>query len=292
MGISRGLLYSVSAHALVFAVGYYGMPQLRRQMPVVDVPIVVDVIQLDEKTNIPSGKQETKSETKPVTEDKPAPSPPPTPVKAEEPPPEATPEPIPEPEKKVVTQPKPKVKAKPKLKPKPKPPPGLAKVRPRHKPKPPNAFTSVLKTVEELTRKLTSNRDKPKKEKKKDDAFSQIASRLDGPVASSISSQNVTISEIDMLRRQIAKCWNIPAGAKDAQDINIEIEVKMNPDGTVRQARVVDQGRMRSDSFFRSSAEAALRAVYNPRCQPFKLSRDKYTQWKTMALNFNPKEMF
>ncbi|MEE8394364.1 MAG: cell envelope integrity protein TolA, partial [Rhodospirillales bacterium] len=87
-------------------------------------------------------------------------------------------------------------------------------------------------------------------------------------------------------------CWNLPAGAKDAQNLDIEIKVQMNPDGTVRQAEVVDLDTMLSDPFFRSAAEAALRAVYNPRCQPFRLSRDKYAQWRTMTLNFNPKEMF
>ena len=32
----------------------------------------------------------------------------------------------------------------------------------------------------------------------------------------------MTISEIDFLRQQIGRCWNIPAGAKDAK--------KMMPD--------------------------------------------------------------
>ena len=102
----------------------------------------------------------------------------------------------------------------------------------------------------------------------------------------------VTMSEIDYLRRQIGLCWSLPAGAKDAENLVIEIRVAMNADGTVNSARIVDQGRMTVDPFFRSAAESALRAVLNRRCQPFKLPPEKYDIWKLMILSFNPKEMF
>jgi len=59
----------------------------------------------------------------------------------------------------------------------------------------------------------------------------------------------------------------------------------------VRDARIVDQGRMSTDSFFRAAAESAMRAVLNPRCNPLKLPREKYDVWKSFILNFNPKEM-
>ncbi|MBI3113435.1 MAG: cell envelope integrity protein TolA, partial [Rhodospirillales bacterium] len=83
-----------------------------------------------------------------------------------------------------------------------------------------------------------------------------------------------------------------PAGAKDAQDLNIEIRVVMNPDATVREARIQDQRRLQGDPFFRAAAESALRAVLNPRCNPLKLPPDKYQQWQTMTLNFDPRDMF
>jgi hypothetical protein len=49
---------------------------------------------------------------------------------------------------------------------------------------------------------------------------------------------------------------------------------------------------MKSDPFFRSAAESALRAVLNPRCNPLRLPPEKYEQWQTMTLNFDPREMF
>ena len=66
----------------------------------------------------------------------------------------------------------------------------------------------------------------------------------------------------------------------------------MNSDGTVRQARIIDQGRLESDPFFRAAAESALRAVLNPRCNPLKLPPEKFKQWQNMTLIFDPQKMF
>jgi len=49
---------------------------------------------------------------------------------------------------------------------------------------------------------------------------------------------------------------------------------------------------MRGDAFFRTAAEAARRAVLNPKCNKLKLPAEKFDQWQQMTLNFNPKEMF
>ena len=86
----------------------------------------------------------------------------------------------------------------------------------------------------------------------------------------------MTISEIDVLRQQIAGCWNIAAGARQAEALSVEIEMRMNPDATVRTARVVDGARMNSDPFFRAAAESALRALSHPDCIPLKLPVGKY----------------
>ncbi|MEE9250877.1 MAG: cell envelope integrity protein TolA, partial [Alphaproteobacteria bacterium] len=101
----------------------------------------------------------------------------------------------------------------------------------------------------------------------------------------------MTVSELDAIRRQIEACWIIPAGARDAENLVVDIQVIMNPNGTVRQASVVDRNRMAADSFFRAAAESALRAVLSPRCNPLKLPPKKYRQWQTFTLSFNPKDM-
>ena len=37
--------------------------------------------------------------------------------------------------------------------------------------------------------------------------------------------------------------------------------------------------------------DIALRAVLNPKCQPFKLPAKKFDRWKTMTLSFNPSDV-
>ena len=151
----------------------------------------------------------------------------------------------------------------------------------------------MLRTLEDLKKHQPAPREDKKAEKKTDFA-EEIAKALgSGSRRRSFdSTKPLTISEIDAVRRQIARCWNVPAGAKDAKDLVIDIRVEMNPDATVRLARIQDTTRLGSDPFFRAAAESALRAVLNPRCSPFKLPPDKFDHWKTMTLSFNPREMF
>ncbi len=290
----KGFTSSILFHTMVMVVGYFGLPELRRDLSMVEAPIMVEVVTVAETTNAPALKPKPKPKRRPPPEPPKAPPPPKLP-KAEAPPPPA---PEPEPEVAAVPpppeiKPKPKLKAKPQMKPKAKPrpqaPSRLIKARPKRKPKPPDAFASVLKTVKELQRQKPEPNEKSKNEKlfekQTAKALASLSRRYD-------TSRPLTISEIDLVRQQIAGCWNLPAGAKDAENLVIEIWVAMNPDGTVRQAKIQQQERMQSGSFFRAAAESALRAVLNKRCQPFKLPRQKYDRWKTMTLVFNPKEMF
>jgi hypothetical protein len=114
----------------------------------------------------------------------------------------------------------------------------------------------------------------------------------DGPVSGSpgIISDKLTISQEDALRRQIEQCWNIPAGAKDAQNMIVEVRVEVNPDKTVRSAEIVPNGQM-SDPFYRAAAESARRAILNPKCNPLMLPDGREESWKTMTLRFNPKDV-
>jgi hypothetical protein len=65
--------------------------------------------------------------------------------------------------------------------------------------------------------------------------------------------------------------------------------VQLDPDGTVRDARAADQGRMRSDDFYRAAAESAERAVR--RCSPLPIPRQKYDQFRDFTLVFDLREM-
>ena len=101
-------------------------------------------------------------------------------------------------------------------------------------------------------------------------------------------SDRLTVTEEDALRRQIEQCWNPPIGARNAQTLVVEVTINVNPDRTVQNADVVDKNRLNSDPYFRAAAEAALRALYNPRCSPLELPDGKFEQWKTIDFTFDP----
>jgi outer membrane biosynthesis protein TonB len=104
--------------------------------------------------------------------------------------------------------------------------------------------------------------------------------------------ERMTRLESDALRQQLAGCWNLPAGAKDAETTTVDIYMVINQDRTLQSAQIVDQSRYNSDSFYAAMADSALRAVRNPNCSPFDLPPDKYDAWKTMTVTFDPSQMF
>jgi len=117
-------------------------------------------------------------------------------------------------------------------------------------------------------------------------ASGTASSQPRAPLGSQLSA-----SEVDMVREQISRCWNVPAGARDAKDMVVELRVVVEPDGMVQQATIVDQGRLAGDPFFRAAAESARRAFFNPQCRPLRLPPDKYETWKDMVVDFSPKDL-
>jgi outer membrane biosynthesis protein TonB len=96
-------------------------------------------------------------------------------------------------------------------------------------------------------------------------------------------------NEMDALRARLRDCWNLPAGAADARDLNIEVHILLKPDGSLQaEPRVLNRS---TNPFFQIAAESALRAVRT--CAPFSfLPVAKYEAWKDIEINFDPQYMF
>ena len=301
----RNFAFSVLFHVGLVIVAYVGLPTWHDPEPFQDIPMMVEIVTVSDATNLPTKtkqpepkKEVAKAEPKPPPK---PPAPPPAPQGSIQEPP--APEPLPEPvEKKVAVivnpEPKPKKEAKPKPKPKPKDKPKkvASKKRaptpiPPRKPKAPDQFASVLKTLEELKTQPRPEKKEQDKKKPKPDFASMMENALESPKPRTDIGPDLTISEKDLVRQQIQRCWNLPAGAKDAHTMIISIRMVMNPDGSVQQARILDQAKMSTNPFYRTMAESALRATLNPRCQPFKLPPEKFDRWKTMKLTFDPRDM-
>ena len=288
----NAVIFSGLFHMAIITLAYFGLPSLFRPAPSENVPIPVEVVTIAEFTNPPP------------------PAPPPEPPKPEAEKPPSPPEP--EPPKVAAVSPPPQPKPQPK--PESVPPPQVAKAEPRikakpkRKPEPPprDPMASVLKTVEELKHQAPKNEEKPpprdpmasvlktveelKHQAPKDEEKPPATVGTAQPAPRYTPDEPPTINLIDLVKRQIQECWSLPAGAKEAENLVVDIQVALDPDGTVRQVRIVDAARMEQDSFFRAAAESARRAVL--KCSPLKLPPETYQQWKTMTLTFDPKEMF
>ena len=104
-------------------------------------------------------------------------------------------------------------------------------------------------------------------------------------------SPTMTISEIDLLKQQLHGCLNLNVGVANLKEIKPVIYIEVNPDRTVKNAKVVNQERL-IDPSFRTAAEAAMRAVNNPECSPLLLPQDKYETWKEINFTFDFSWMF
>jgi hypothetical protein len=102
---------------------------------------------------------------------------------------------------------------------------------------------------------------------------------------------SMTISEIDLLKQQLHGCLNLNVGVANLKEIKPVIYIEVNPDRTVKNAKVVNQERL-IDPSFRTAAEAAMRAVNNPDCSPLLLPQDKYEKWKEINFTFDFSWMF
>jgi outer membrane biosynthesis protein TonB len=290
------LVFSFGFHLAVFVFALYGLPSTSQSVVmehrVIDVEIV-SATETSEPTPVPKLEPPPKKKVK-----APPPPKPPTPSKqvAALPP---APEPVAAPPSELEPQPKPAevipVPTSPKLKVKPKPKP--PKVAPRPKSRPRQGFASMmLKTVQKL-----KDAPPPEKSKKKEKTFDEKMAALMKRKSVSMPEreqqaplgENLTISESDAIKRQIERCWLVPAaiGAKDIEEMMVQVRLKLNPDGTLRESRIVDRFRMETNATYKAVAESALRAIRNPRCSRFNLPLQKFDVWKDMVLRFNPSEM-
>ena len=146
--------------------------------------------------------------------------------------------------------------------------------------KKPNQLQSVLKSIEQVKKDFSDKKKKDKEENKNEEKVTPTQLGL-----------NLSISEIDAVRRHFQQCWNIPSGAREAGGLATEIKVRFNKEGNVIDAKIVDIRRMKRDRYFRTAAESALRAVLNPRCKNAPLPENKFDKWKNLTLNFDPKSI-
>ena len=314
--LNRGsLILSAIFHLAVVVLVFVGLPQLFKPKPLEDTPIAVQLVNLAPETRATQlTKQQPKPDAKPepqiaqATPEPPKPEPPkpeppkptPPPPPPPPPPPEPKPEPppVPEPPKPEPKPPEPKPEPKPEPpkaepkppEPKPEPPKKVEAPKPKPKPEPPkpdqkqlaSEFDSLLKN---LTRQKTApTPENPQPKSKQPPAQQQASSQPIAPLGAQLS-----VSEKDLVIRQIEDKWNPPVGAKDAQNLILELRIELSPDGSVTNVTVTNEGSYGGNPIFQSFADSGKRAVRL--ASPLKLPPDKFEQWKTTTLSFNLKDL-
>ncbi|MEW7008096.1 cell envelope integrity protein TolA [Lentilitoribacter sp. EG35] len=96
-------------------------------------------------------------------------------------------------------------------------------------------------------------------------------------------------SEMDALRGQIQKYWNIIPGLADGGEIRVTVSMQLDKSGNIiGQPDVNATGG--SQSVRTTLAGSARRAVL--RAQPYNLPLDKYDTWSEVVVNFDPSQLF
>ncbi len=284
------VVISAIVHGLAMVLLYIGLPHLSREEQVREQVVVVELVAVDENRNLPNEVAQKTRDTD--IED----------VRSELPPP-----PPPPPTSSSTANLSEKVSAPLNMQLPPSKPVSAAAQRqeteviketivpdyvktPVDKPLRPDPFASVLKSIEdlEINREQSPDKEKPEPKKLAQDPLEQVLAMADKETKSNIP---LSMTELDNIRYQIQRNWNLPAGGRNVHNMQVALRIKLGPDGQVLDVSVLDNRQMAKDPFFRAMAESAVRAVLKTG-QIKNLSPSKYHLWRDMKINFDPKEMF
>ena len=276
----RGMAYSLTMHIILLLIFIIGMPSFLSP-PTIDEPaaITVDVLPISALSNVrpnnskpakrkketpkPKADEITEKELEDLKPEKAKPSPS---VKTKDSAP-ADEEPVEKKDAEEVVKPKDKPKDKEK------------------KQEEEDPLDAILKGVKDTAAKDKKAASKSK-EKPADARKSGNRSNNFDPNAPE------TLSLIDYIHNQIYRCWNVPAGARNAENLIIPLEIDYDKTGMPTKVNLAKSasGQYRADPFFRAAAESAIRAV--KRCAPLQnMPAENYHIWQYVDMNFNPKDM-
>lgn len=176
---------------------------------------------------------------------------------------------------------------------------------PQSRPQPPKASTAKAPERKDADKPAQKTASKPKSQNS-DELFDEVAALLNKDKASgggakrsqeqaslggsrSTPGEKLSQSEMDALRGQIQRCWNVPAGALDAENLKVSVQMKLDPSGNIEGSpRIIAGGN--GNMVERAAAESARRAVLQ--CAPYNLPAAKYDTWSEVIVHFDPSDMF
>ena len=303
---------SLAVHTIVVAVVWFGLPHLSRDIAIDQPVLTVDVVDTVPETNLDEGIDAllTQPLDTPPPEEAAPDEPPPPPPPPEPPTPETKAEPVPVPSPEAAPE-------SPPAKPEVKPVESARVAAPPRRPKDKSPATkrqkqqSVLTSkLQDLTRRTNEQRrrqqeeDEEKKkarekleqllaekqEQERQEEKDEAEEKLDELVGQALNAPsrndgNLGVSVIDRLRNHLAGCWRPPPGAAGADALIVDIIVRYDAKGVVKNVEIEDKARFGRDETFRAAANAARRAVFD--CSPLPLDAEEDTN--ALVFGFNPR---
>ena len=319
--IRQPVALSLGFHVLVVTLFTVGWPFLTSDETDTQPLIVVDIVRTVPNTNLAgadSGGKAADVEQEEMLKKPPPPPPPapvPKPVAQAKPAPKVAPKPVADdaeilPSKIVsapVVRPKPeatKALKKPVSAPVSRPKSPQKKVTPVPKAKPnklaeqsrqkekADALNGLLQNLAEATQAKEAEENQKAQKKALNKQLAQNLTAAVGDALKTPSNSSIMplgVSDIDRLRSHISKHWTPPVGAKGASQLKVDIFVKLERDGTVTRAEIVDKSRFNRDKLFSVAARAARSAILE--ASPLPLPAEKYELWKEFIFGFDPINM-
>ncbi|MEP4052219.1 MAG: hypothetical protein ABJN22_08240 [Litorimonas sp.] len=115
--------------------------------------------------------------------------------------------------------------------------------------------------------------------------FEEIARRAEG------EGSGLAATEADLVANAMYKCWRMPAAAKDAENLQVRLNVKLVIGGYVESVTLIDQANSRrlspGNEYWDVAERGAIAAVN--KCAPYDfLPEERYGVWRELILNLRP----
>jgi hypothetical protein len=283
----RGFILSTAFHGGVAYGLWVGWPYIHgpvpQSVPVIPIELITeaeiaDEVSIPEMTRAEEPQEEIlepAAEPEPVEEEAP-------------PPPEPEPEPQPAPDPDPVPPPPAEEEAEPEPEPEPEPLPEPETQDepepPRREPEPePDPLSGLDDALLDLD---------PDKEEERRRPREVPEGTATGPVDTDRigTGDTLTATEEALVQAKVYECWNRQTGVPNIEQLVVQVQFELNPDGSISGApRVLNDAQTtRSGNRFWVAARArAVSAVTE--CAPYDfLPVERYETWRRMTLNFRP----
>ena len=318
----RSLIISLGLHVSIAVLAWIGLPSIKRDLPVEQPIVVMEIVQSVPTTNLKEGnKPNTAKQEQKASRTKKPPPPPPAPPRVEPPapkPPKIKPKiKAPDPDAEILPQ-----KVAPKSKPKPeivKPPaPPKAKPQQTAKQKAPKRLPQTPpKRVNKLAQKkalqkqrtealsgvmqnlvkakaVAEDAEKKRQEKERREAAEKLTSNLTAAAGNAIRAIKkptvgpIGLSEKAIVEQHVSKFWSPPAGLSNDGGLIVDIILSIDAKGNVLLAEVDEGFGATSSKRRRIMVEEAIRTIYKASPLPLPLEKAELWVGKETIFNFDP----